>query len=175
MSTRNKGGKFRLTRPENQAKFWLYVTVASTVLWALGGLLGWAGRGGALSDAAAVLAGVSSCCILCGAILSLAERRGREAPGRVQRIMELQLILVMLLMLIMAEIVAMRMGSVSLSPMAVVGMLALIFCVWIAGPKFSEHRKFETADILKIILLGTTGTWLIAKFLSLVIETMTTV
>ncbi len=78
----------------------------------------------------------------------------------------------MLLMLVMAEIVAFRAGAVSLSPMATVGMLALIFCVWIAGPRFSRHEKFQTPDILKIIVLGTGGTWLIAKFLSLVTETM---
>ena len=172
MSTRNKNGKFRLTKPDSQAKFWLYETIAAAILWALGGLLGALGRGGALSAFAAVLSGVSSCCILAGAMLSLAERRGREAPGKVQKIVEGQLVAVMLLMLVMAEIVAFRAGAVSLSPMATVGMLALIFCVWIAGPRFSRHEKFQTPDILKIIVLGTGGTWLIAKFLSLVTETM---
>lgn len=173
MSTRNPNGKRRLTRPKNQAQFWLYATVASAILWALSGLMGALAGNGPLAPVAAVLAGVSSCCILAGAVLSLAERRGRETPGRGQRIVELQLVLVMLLMLIMAELVALRAGDVSLSPMATVGMLALIFCVWIAGPKFSEHRKFETADILKIIVLGTGGTWLVAKFLSMVIDSMT--
>ncbi|MBQ9661833.1 MAG: hypothetical protein IJV40_01635 [Oscillospiraceae bacterium] len=176
MSTQNKSpgekGTFRLKKPKNQAAFWLYVTVGSTVLWGLGGLLGALGKGEQLASVAAVLSGVSSCCILAGALLCLGERRGRETPGRVQRIVELQLTLLMLVMLVVAEIVALRAGDVSLSPMATMGMLALIFCVWIAGPKFSGHRRFETVDILKIIVLGTAATWLIAKFLSLITEAM---
>ena len=166
------GGK-RLRKPKNQAQFWLWATVVSAVLWGLGGLLGAVSRGNAaLSAAAAVLSGVSSCCILASALLCLGERRGREMPGKTQRIVEVQLTLLMLAMLILGEIVALRAGDVSLSPMATMGMLALIFCVWIAGPKFSDHRKFETADILKIIVLGCAATWLIAKFLAMTAEAL---
>ena len=165
--------KYRLGLPKNQAQFWLYVTIASAILWGLGGLLGALSKREPPLSVATVLSGVSSCFILAGALLSLGERRGRQAPGRAQLIVEMQLTILMLVMLVVAEIVALRKGDVSLSPMATMGMLALIFCVWIAGPKFSGHQKFETADILKIIVLGTAGTWLIAKFLSMITEAMT--
>ena len=103
-------------------------------------------------------------------MLCLGERRGRETPGHGQRIVEVQLTLLLLLMLVFAEVTALRAGQVSLGPMAVVGMLCVIFCVWIAGPKIAEHKKFETPDILKIVILGSAATWLLAKFLSLTTE-----
>ncbi len=157
----------RITKPKNQAQFWLYATVVFAVLWALGGVLGAVAKDGTLSAFTSVLAGSSSCCLLASALLSLGERRGRETPGKGQRIVEVQLSLLMLAMIIFGEIVALRIHDVSLSPMATMGMLALIFCVWIAGPKISERRKFETADILKVIVLGCAATWLLAKFLSI--------
>ena len=176
MSTRNKGKsfgfRFLLSQPGNQAQFWLDATVYSAVLWGLGGLLGALSRGGWLSTAAAMLSGVSSCCILAAALLCLGERRGRKLPGRGQRIVEIQLTLLMLIMMVVGEASALLAGDISLSPMATMGMLALIFCVWIAGPKIASHRKFETADILKIIVLGTAATWLLAKFISLITEAL---
>ncbi len=171
---KNDGQKKKLLhKPENQAQFWFYATIFSAVLWGLGGLFGALTKDMPLfSSISAVVCGVSSCCILASALLSLGERRGREAPGKVQRIVEVQLTLLLLAMLIFGECVALRAGDVSLSPMATLGMLSLIFCVWIAGPKISSHKKFEAADILKVIVLGCTATWLIAKFLSITAEAL---
>ncbi len=171
---KNDGQKKKiLHKPENQAQFWFYATVISAVLWGLGGLFGALTKENPLFSAvSAVLCGVSSCCILASALLSLGERRGREAPGRVQRIVEVQLSLLLLAMLVFGECVALRTGSVSLSPMATLGMISLIFCVWIAGPKISNRKKFEAADILKVIILGCAATWLIAKFLSMTADSL---
>lgn len=157
----------RITKPKNQAQFWLYATVVFAVLWGLGGLLGALMKEGAAADAAAILSGTASCGLLASALLSLGERRGRQAPGKTQRIVEVQLCLLMLAMIIFGEFAALRSRDVSLSPMATMGMLALIFCVWIAAPKIAERKKFETADILKVIVLGCAAAWLLAKYLSL--------
>ena len=171
---KNDGQKKKLLhKPENQAQFWFYATIFSAVLWGLGGLFGALTKDKPLfSSISAVVCGMSSCCILASALLSLGERRGREAPGKVQRIVEVQLTLLMLAMLIFGECVALHAGDVSLSPMATLGMLSLIFCVWIAGPKISSRKKFEAADILKVIVLGCAATWLIAKFLSMTAEAL---
>ena len=173
MQKNNEQKKKLLHKPENQAQFWFYATVISAVLWGLGGLFGALTKDNALfSSISAVLCGVSSCCILASALLSLGERRGREEPGKVQRIVEVQLTLLLLVMLIFGEYVALRAGAVSFSPMATLGMLSLVFCVWIAGPKISNRKKLETADILKVIVLGCAATWLIAKFLSMTAEAL---
>ena len=116
---------------------------------------------------ASVLSGSAACCLLASALLSLGERRGRQLPGKGQRIVEVQLSLLMLVMIVFGEIAALRARDVSVSPMATMGMVALIFCVWIAGPKIPGRRRFETAEILKVIVLGSAATWLLAKFLSL--------
>ena len=173
MQKNDEQKKKLLHRPENQAQFWFYATVISAVLWGFGGLFGALTKNNPLlSSISAVICGVSSCCILASALLSLGERRGREAPGRVQRIVEVQLTLLLLAMLIFGECVALRAREVSLSPMATLGMLSLIFCVWIAGPRITNRKKFDAADILKVIILGSAATWLIAKFLSMTAEAL---
>lgn len=158
----------RFSKPKNQAQFWLYVTVVFAVLWGLGGLLGaLTEEGTGANSAASILSGTASCCLLGSAILSLGERRGRETPGKTQRIVEVQLSLLMLVMIVFGEFAALRSHDVSLSPMATMGMLSLIFCVWIAAPKIADRRKFETGDILKVIVLGCAAAWLLAKYISL--------
>lgn len=157
----------RIRKPKNQAEFWLYAAVVSAVLWALGGILHALVKEGGLAAFASVLSGSAACCLLASALLSLGERRGRQLPGKGQRIVEVQLSLLMLVMIVFGEIAALRARDVSVSPMATMGMVALIFCVWIAGPKIPGRRRFETAEILKVIVLGSAATWLLAKFLSL--------
>lgn len=157
----------RLPPQKDPSRFWLRVTVASAVVWGLGGLLGALSKDGVLSVVAAVLSGVGSCYILAGAVLALAERRGRETPGRTQRIIESQLMVLLLALLILAELAARSAGQVSMGPMATLGILAVVFCVWIAGPRLGKRKKFDTPSILKIILLGSAATWLLAKFVSL--------
>ena len=83
---------------------------------------------------------------------------------------EIELEALMLALVILAEVIAVSTGNVSFGPLAVIGMLCIIFCIWIAGPKLSEHIKFDTPSILLILLLGTAGSWMIAKFVSVVVE-----
>ena len=157
---------------KDPSRVWLYITIASVAVWALGGLLGALSKGGVLSAVAAVLSGTGSCYILASAVLCLAERRGRERPGKTQRLIEIQLMVLLLALLILAELVAWSRGLVSYGPVATLGILAVIFCVWIAGPNLSGHKKFDTASILKIIALGSLATWLLAKYLSVVLEAL---
>lgn len=160
----------RISYKNDRAKFWLIGTAASAVIWALGGLFGAIIKKEQLSPIFAVISGTASCCILAGAVLTLSERRGRKAPGRKQLMIEIELEALMLALIILAEVIAVSSGNVSFGPLAVMGMLCIIFCVWIAGPKLSEHVKFDTPSILLILLLGVAGTWMIAKFVSVVVE-----
>ncbi len=160
----------RISYKNDRAKFWLAVTAVSALIWALGGLLGALIKNEQASPVFAVISGSASCCILAGAVLTLAERRGRKAPGRKQLMIEIELEALMLALVILAEVIAVSTGNVSFGPLAVIGMLCIIFCIWIAGPKLSEHIKFDTPSILLILLLGTAGSWMIAKFVSVVVE-----
>ncbi|MCR4606458.1 MAG: hypothetical protein K5771_01865 [Oscillospiraceae bacterium] len=160
----------RISYKNDRAKFWLAVTAVSALIWALGGLLGALIKNEQASPVFAVISGSASCCILAGAVLTLAERRGRKAPGRKQLMIEIELEALMLALVILAEVIAVSTGNVSFGPLAVIGMLCIIFCIWIAGPKLSEHIKFDTPSILLILLLGIAGSWMIAKFVSVVVE-----
>lgn len=160
----------RISYKNDRAKFWLVVTAVSALIWALGGLLGAVFKNEYASPVFAVVSGSAACCILAGAVLTLAERRGRTAPGRKQLMIEIELEALLLALVILAEVIAERSGNVSLGPLAVIGMLCIVFCIWIAGPKLSEHIKFDTPSILLILLLGTAGTWMLAKFVSVVVE-----
>ncbi len=156
----------------DRSRFWLYVTIVSAVIWALGGLLGALSKSGTLSAVAAVISGVGSCYILAGAVLSLAERRGRPKPGKTQRLIEIQLMVLLLALLVLAELIALSSGKVSYGPLATLGILAVVFCVWIAGPTLARHEKFDMVSILKIICLGSAATWLLAKYFSVVVEAL---
>ena len=160
----------RISYKNDRAKFWLAVTAVSALIWALGGLLGALIKNEQASPVFAVISGSASCCILAGAVLTLAERRGRKAPGRKQLMIEIELEALMLALVILAEVIAVSTGNVSFGPLAVIGMLCIIFCIWIAGPKLSEHIKFDTPSILLRLLLGTAGRWMIAKLVSVVVE-----
>ena len=160
----------RLSYKNDRAKFWLLVTVASALLWGLGGLLGALVKNEQIDNIIAVITGAASCCILAGAVLTLSERRGRKDPSRKQMMIEIELEALMLAMVVLAEAIAVSTGKVSFGPLAVIGMLCVIFCVWIAGPKLTNHEKFDTPSILIIMILGVAGTWMIAKFVSTIVE-----
>ena len=163
----------RLFYKNDRAKFWLLVTVASALLWGLGGLLGALIKNEQIDKIIAVITGAASCCILAGAVLTLSERRGRKEPSRKQLMIEIELEALMLALVVLAEASAVSSGRVSFGPLAVIGMLCVVFCIWIAGPKLSNHEKFDTPSILIIMILGVVGTWMLAKFVSTIVEQFT--
>lgn len=160
----------RISYKNDRAKFWLLVTVASALLWGLGGLLGVLIKNEQAGNIISVVTGTAACCILAGAVLTLSERRGRKDPSRKQMMIEIELEALMLALVVLAEVIAVNSGRVSFGPLAVIGMLCVIFCIWIAGPKLTEHEKFDTPSILIILILGVAGTWMIAKFVSTIVE-----
>ena len=152
-------------------RFWLHITISAAVIWALGGLISILPLGAMAMSWIAVITGVAACWILVSALLCLAEKRIQRAkPDKKQWMLEVEVLLLMLGLQILAEIIAVRTGTVSYAPMVTVSLLAVDFCLWIVGPRRAAKEKCTTADILKILAMGTIACVLLGRFVAVLTE-----
>ena len=156
--------KLWYSRKENAQRFWVTLTVICAVLWLLFGLIGFAKPTGTFLAVVNLLVGLCPCDVLLFAVLALMEHKWDTPPldEKAQRIEDLILVLFGVLAAL-AQAVYPHSGDLNYSIPMVICAIAGVAIIRIAAPAIAKKElrkrdglksKLESADIVKVIILG---------------------
>lgn len=151
-------------RKENPLRFWLQLTLLSGILWLLFGLIGFLKPTGTMLAIVNLLVGLCPCGVLLFAVLALMAHKWVTPPleDKAQRIEDLILGLFGVL-IALAQVVYPLTGDINYSVPMVICALAGVAIIRIAAPAIAKRElrkrnglqsKLESADIVKVIILG---------------------
>lgn len=156
--------KIWYSRKENPMRFWLQLTLLSAILWLVFGLAGFLKPTGTAETILNLLVGLCPCGVLLFAVLALMAHKWDTPPldDKAQRIEDVILGLFGVLTAL-AQLVYPHTGDINYSVPMVICALASVAIIRISAPAISKKElkkrnglqsKLESADIVKVIILG---------------------